>query len=56
MEKMITQELSAGIMDIERIIPNIRKIIAPFINTASDLRQSECTVNLQSVPSASDGL
>ena len=39
-----------------RIITNIRKVIAPFINTVFYLQQSECSVNLQSIPSDSDDL
>ena len=56
MEEMISQELGAGIMDMSRIIPSIRKAISLVINTSFDLHQTECSVNFQSVPSASDGL
>ena len=43
---MIDQELGTGIMDMARIIPNIRKVVAPVINTAFYLQQSEYSVNL----------
>ena len=33
-EEMIAQELGAEIKDMTRIIPNIRKVIAPVINTS----------------------
>ena len=47
MEEMIARELGTGIMDMSRIIPNIRKIIALVINASFDLQQSECSINLQ---------
>ena len=53
---MITQELGAGICDISIISPNIRKMIAPVIDTVLDFQESECSVNLESVPSTSYSL
>ena len=55
-EEIIAQELGAEIKDMTRIIPNIRKVIAPVINASFYLQQAECSVNLQSIPPASDGL
>ena len=52
----MTHELGSGICGIATIITNIRKVIAPAIDTAYHLQDSEGDVNLKYVPSSPDGL
>ena len=56
MEERIVQKLGVERRGLSRIIPTIRKVIALVIDTAYDLQESECSVNLKLVPSSSDGL
>ena len=56
MEEISVQELGAGICGSSRMTPNIKKIIAPIIDTAYDLQDSEFSVNHKSVPSSSSDL
>ena len=56
MEEMVAKELGTGICGISIIIPDIRKVIAPVIDTTFDLKEPECSDNLKTDLSSSDGL
>jgi len=53
---MASQELGAGIDGVARIIPNIRKLIAPVINVANKIQDRDEDINLHKTPSFKDGL
>ena len=56
MEKMISYELGTGTTGMIKIIPNVRKLIAPIINTAFDFREEKVDVNLKKVSLSEDRL
>ena len=53
---MVTYELGTSITGMNRIIPNITKLIAPIINTDFALQEEKGDANLKKVPSCDDGL
>ena len=56
MEEMVSNELSAGLIGMFRIIPNIRTLITPIMNTTFSLQEEKIDVDLKKVPSSEDGL
>jgi len=55
-EEMVAKELGAGIDGIAKIIPNIRKLIAPVINVAHHEQVKKGDINLSKGRSFDDGL
>ena len=55
-EEMVVKELEAGIDGIAKIIPNLRKLIAPVINVAHHEQLKKGDINLSKGASFEDGL
>ena len=53
---MASNELGGDIEGVSRMVPNIRRLVAPIIDVAHDLQNTLGSINLRKVPSSYDGM
>ena len=54
-EKKVDNEISRAVMDMNSVLPKIRSIISPIIETAFELQSSKKDINIKEVYASSSG-